>query len=275
MPDDLHPLQRGGAYEFELSILSGVLVDEASNGGAMVPRRSWLLIGEVALVGVLAALAFPSDGSGYISSHPVLLTATGPFPTVLKLHGGEYMLFDNKDSVTHTVVFANGFCSLTVAPGEQVGPGNGVNGSEPTNCLTNFPFYVGSYAYTVDGKFSGTVETMPASRSVTLTARTHEIRRGERLTLHGQVIWDDNATSMAAPKAPFPVIVLARYRGSHTLKVVATVVMGGLPDAHDFWHLNVRPGITTTYIAEVSGQLPAGRIWKQVTSRPFTVRMRH
>jgi hypothetical protein len=236
-------------------------------------RRSWLLIAEVALVGVLAALAFPSDGAGYISSHPVSLTATGPSPSMLTLRGGEYMLFDNKDSVTHTVVFANGLCSLTVAPGEQVGPGNGVNGSEPTNCMTNFPFYVGSYAYTVDGKSPGTVETMPAYRSVTLTARTHRIRRGGRLMLHGQVMWDNNATSLAT-KAPFPVIVLARNAGSHAFKAIATVTMGGFVDIRDVWHLKVRPGIATTYIAEVNGQLPGGRIWKQATSRPFTVRMR-
>jgi plastocyanin len=239
----------------------------------VVARRSWLLIAEVALVGVLAALAFPSDGSGYISAHSVSLTATGPSPSTLKLHGGEYMLFDNKDSVTHTVVFANGLCSLTVAPGEQVGPGNGVNGSEPTNCTTNFPFYVGRYAYTVDGKSHGAVETAPASRSVTLTARTHRIRRGERLTLRGQVMWDNNATSLAT-EAPFPVIVLARHAGSHTFKAIATVAMAGSPDAHDIWHLKVRPEIATTYIAEVNRQLPGGRIWKQATSHPFPVRMR-
>jgi hypothetical protein len=34
------------------------------------------------------------------------------------------MVFHNEDFVTHTVVFANGLCSLTVTPGERVGPGN-------------------------------------------------------------------------------------------------------------------------------------------------------
>ena len=125
----------------------------------------------------------------------------------------------------------------------------------------------------MDGKFAGTAETMPAFRSVTVEARTHQVRRGEPLTLHGKVMWDNNATSFAT-KAPFPVIVLARYAGSHSFKAVATVAMGPAGDASGLWHLKVRPGIATTYIAEVTGQLSNGRIWKQATSRQFAVRMR-
>jgi hypothetical protein len=235
-------------------------------------RRSWLAIAEVALAGVLGVLAFPLDGSGYISSYPVSLTAAGPSPSTLKFGAGRYMLFENKDSVVHRVVFANGLCSLTLSPGEQAGPGNELGPDNP-NCHDNFTFYVGRYAYTMDGKFFGTVETMPAFRSVTLKARTHKVRRGEPLTLHGEVMWDNNATSLAT-KAPFPVIVLARYAGSHTFKAMATVAMGGVVDTQDSWQLKVRPGEATTYIAEVTGQLPGGQIWKHATSRPFTVRMR-
>jgi plastocyanin len=237
-----------------------------------VARRSWLLIAEVALVGVLVALAFPSDGSGYISSYPVSLTAAGPSPSTLKIAAGNYMLFDNKDSVTHRVVFANGLCSLTLSTGEQAGPGNELGPDNP-DCSDNFTFNVGSYAYSVDGKFPGSVDTVPASRSLTLTARAHRIRRGERLTLHGQVTWDNHCCEFAT-KAPFPVIVLARFAGSHTFKAIATVALGGSPDASDVWHLKVRPGVATTYIAELNGQPPGARIWKQATSRPFTVRMR-
>lgn len=207
-----------------------------------------------------------------MQSHTVSLTATGPSPSTLKLAGGNYMLFDNKDSVTHAVVFANGLCSLTLSPGEAAGPGNELGPDNP-NCHDNFTFEVGSYAYSVDGTVPGTVDTVPASRSVTLIARTHRIRRGERLTLHGRATWDNSCCEFAT-KAPFPVIVLARYAGSHTFKAIATVAMGGSPDASDVWHLKVRPGIATTYIAEVNGQLPEGRIWKQATSHPFTVRLR-
>jgi len=236
-------------------------------------RRSWLLVAKVALLGLLAALAFPSDGSGYTGAQPVSLTASGPSPSTLKMTAGQYMVFNDKDSVTHTVVFANGLCSLTVTPGEWVGPAYSVNGSQHPDCNDNVPFYVGSYPYTVDGKVPGMVETSPAYRSVTLTARTHRVRRGQRLTLHGTARWDNNATPLSN-RAPFPVIVLARYAGAHAFKAIATVTMPGGGDVQDPWRLKVRPGVATTYIAEVTGQPPGGQIWRQATSRPFTVRMR-
>jgi hypothetical protein len=236
-------------------------------------RRSWLVIAGVALLGVFPGLVFPSDGSGYTGAQPVSLTAAGPSPSTLKMTAGQYMVFHDEDSVTHTVVFANGLCSLTVTPGEWVGPGYSVNGSLHPDCNDNVPFYHGSYPYTVDGKAPGRVDTALAYRSVTLTARTHKVRRGQRLTLYGSARWDNNATPLAN-KAPFPVIVLARHAGSQTFRAIARVTMGGSPDASDVWHLTVRSGVATTYIAELSGQLPGGAIWKRATSRPFTVRMR-
>lgn len=232
----------------------------------------WLIAG-VALAGVSAGLAFPSDGSGYTGAQPVSLTAAGPSPSTLKITAGQYMVFHNEDSVTHTVIFANGLCSLTVTPGEWVGPGYSVNGSLHPDCNDNVPFYAGSYPYTVDGKAPGVVDTALASRSVTLTARTPRVRRGQRLTLHGSARWDNNATPLAN-QAPFPVIVLARHAGRHTFRAIARVTMEGSPDASAVWHLKVRPGVATTYIAELTGQLPGGTIWKQATSRPFTVRIR-
>ena len=234
-------------------------------------RRSWLLGAEVALLGVLAGLAFPSDGSAYTGAQPVSLTATGPSPSTLTMTAGQYMVFHNQDSVTHTVAFANGLCSLTVSPGEWVGPAYSVNGSQA--CNNNVPFYVGSYPYTVDGKVPGMVETTPASRSVTLTARTHIVRRGQRVTLHGRVTWDNNCCEFANT-APFPVIVLARYPGSRIFKAIATVTMLGGGDVQDSWRLKLRPGVATTYIAQLTGQLSGGPIWQPATSRPFTVRMR-
>jgi plastocyanin len=81
-------------------------------------RWSWL----VALVGIVAAFAFASDGSAYVNSSSVSLTATGPTPTMMKMRAGTYLAFVNKDSVTHMVVFANGLCSLSVSPGEASDP---------------------------------------------------------------------------------------------------------------------------------------------------------
>jgi plastocyanin len=236
-----------------------------------VAGRSWMPIAGVALLAVLAGLAFPTDGSGYVDSHAVLLTATGPSPSTLRMEAGAYMLFSNNDSVPHTVVFANGRCSLTVTPGEVVGPGNSVDGSQHPACIDDFPFYAGSYTYTVDGKIPGTVDTVTASRSVTLTARTSKIRRGERLTLHGRVLWNNQCCDLTST-VPFPVIVLARNRPSQPFKQIATVTVHHA--AHgDLWQLRVRPGVTTTYLAEANGQLPEGRIWTTAESRLFSVRV--
>lgn len=260
--------------ERKLLAFRGVLVGnwQAARENLMA-RRSWLVIPGVALGGVLAGLAFPSDGFGYTGAQPVSLTAAGPSPSTLKITAGQYMVFHNEDSVTHTVVFANGLCSLTVSPGEWVGPGYSVNGSLHPDCNDNVPYYAGSYPYTVDGKAPGTVDTALASRSVSLAARTRRVRPDQRLTLYGSARWDNNATPLAS-KAPFPVIVLARHAGSQTFRAIARVTMGGSPDASDAWHLRVRPRLATTYIAELTGQLPGGAIWKRATSRPFTVRMR-
>lgn len=223
--------------------------------------RSRGLIAQVAVIGVVAALAFPADGSAFLNGAAITLTATGPMPATLKMDAGTALSFVNQDSVTHMVSFANGLCSLTVSPGQ----------TKP--CSDDFTSYVGSYAYTVDGKFPGMVDTMPSYRSVTLTARTHKVRPGERLTLHGVARWDNTATPMAST-APFPVVVLAHYAGTPGYSALATVTMRGEVDTNDVWHLKVWPAVATTYIAELNGQLPNGRIWQNASSHPFTVRVR-
>jgi hypothetical protein len=223
---------------------------------------------------VLAAFAFASDGSAYVASATVTLTASGPTPAALETDAGTYLAFFNKDSVTHTVVFANGLCSLSVSPGEAVGPDNSINGSQHPDCNSDFPLYVGSYAYTVDGKSPGTVNTNLGWRSVTLTAHTHKIRPGAWLRLHGVARWDNTATPMAS-RAPFPVILFAHKAGSFGYRVMRRVTMKGLVDTRDVWHLRVRPVVATTYVAELTGQLPGGTVWEPARSRPFTVRMRH
>ena len=120
--------------------------------------------------------ASPSSGVCY-KGPPcfVSLTAAGPSPSRMTMPVADDLIFENTDSVAHTVVFANGLCTLTLPPSTQ----------EWFLCNPHFPTYVGSYAYTVDGKFPGTAVVRPLRRSVSLTARRHGIRRGTRLTLHG------------------------------------------------------------------------------------------
>jgi hypothetical protein len=206
------------------------------------------------------------------------LTAAGPLPSTLTMHAGQVVDFFNQDSVTHTVVFANGLCSLSLAPGA----GGGLYGGGGF-CDNAFTFYAGRYPYTVDGKFPGTVVTVPVRRSVTLTARTHTIRGGTRLTLHGRVIPPGGRYHVSNPpgwRTNVSVIVLARHNSKHPYRRIATVnpgLMAKVPgDWTQNWTLTVQPGQTTTYIAKVTAQLPQGQIfWTNAKSRPFTVRIRH
>jgi hypothetical protein len=199
------------------------------------------------------------------------------------------MSFANTDSVTHTVVFANGHCTLTLTPGEQGGPGVSINGSQ--NPCDNFPYYVGHYPYMADGKFPGTIETTPWPSSVTLTAPTHTIRPGTRLILHGQLTAPYFGGPLPLRKGwRFPVIVLARHNGRHPFRRIATVLIPSWTDKVDQgevaypWKLTVRPAARTTYIAESTGQIillngtgqiPQGQFWAKVTSHPFPVRTQH
>jgi hypothetical protein len=195
----------------------------------------------------------------------VALTGTGPSPGTLKMHAGGRVSFYNRDSVTHTVAFANGLCTLTLTPG---------NGLFDGRCRDPFEFYAGSYAYTIDGTFTGTVVTTPWRRSVTLKARTRTIRRGTRLTLHGRVRWNGERRGTHF----FPVVVLARHDSRHPFERIATVPLRFGPTYLDRWNLVVQPSETTTYIAKVTGQLPYapdGQFWTNATSRPFTVQVRH
>jgi hypothetical protein len=197
------------------------------------------------------------------------------------------LVFRNTDSLTHTIAFANGRCSLTVTPGEQEA------GLPWVHCKNDtFTRYVGSYAYKVDGKFPGSVETTPLRRVVTLTASTHTIPGGARLTLHGQVLRRDQGSPLLITP-PVPVVVLARHNSKQPFEPIATVrarFQGDVTNAAHYhasygWKLNVQPDVTTTYIAKVTSQRlcsrpasqcahPQGQVWSNPKSRTFTVRIR-
>src|SRR3954471_21301498 len=133
--------------------------------------RRWRLITTVAFLGALT-FAFPSPGSAYIGA-TVYLTPTGPSPAVLTISAGLGPFWLNTDQVTHTVVFANGLCSLELAPG--------------TNEGCPFEFAIGQYPYTVDGTIQASVvvNALPPT-TVTLTAGNHTIPTGSaQLRLHG------------------------------------------------------------------------------------------
>jgi hypothetical protein len=215
----------------------------------------------------------------------VLLTATGPSPSTVRMPASWRLEVRNTDSRTHTVVFANG-CSLTLAADELR-----VLGLYGGRC-TSFSSYVGSYAYKVDGKFPGTVVTTPLRRLVTLTARTRTIRVGARLTLQGQVVRHDQGNGLN-DSLPVSVVVLAHHNSKQPFEPIATVrarLRGDVTNsthknARYRWKLNVQPDVTTTYIAKVTSQRwcvrpasrcahPQGQLWTNPKSQPFTVRIR-
>jgi hypothetical protein len=232
-------------------------------------RRRWL-IGQLALVGALALLAFPGASSALLPTFVVSLTPTGPSPMVMREPAGyPPVLFSNTDTVTHTVDFANGLCTLQVAPGSR------------DQCSTASLSYVGDYAYTVDGTSQAQLVIEAIHRSVSLRARVHTIDRGSRLTLHGR-LQDVQYGSPPNSGSPQPIMVLARpdrYHAFHRIAVVraklhlpkgANPLLGKL-----LWRLRVHPRAKTVYIAEASYQPQGGQVWQQAWSKPFRLRVRH
>lgn len=221
-----------------------------------------------------ALLAAPSHGAGDPQNCGfrcrVDLTTTGPSPSALAMSATGILHFANADSVSHTVEFTNGLCSISVGVGQWF-----------AGCPSRFMRFVGSYGYTVDGKFSGIVMTTPLSRSVSLTARTHMIGSNSRLTLHGRVI---RSNSGAAP--PPPVVIRARHDSSRPFEPIATVRTKGSHQTAYGWKLTVQPNVATTYIAKVTTQRlcyypaarcaqPHGQVWANATSQPFAVGSRY
>ena len=122
-------------------------------------------------------------------------------------------------------------------------------------------------------------------------SRTHTIRAGARLSLHGQVARSDRGSGLNVT-LPVLVVVLARH-SKQPFEPVATVrarFQGSLTNASHYhayyrWKLNVQPDVTTTYLAKVTSQRwcvrpaslcahPQGQLWTNPKSRPFTVRIR-
>jgi hypothetical protein len=233
-------------------------------------RRRWLIV-RLALVGVPALLAFPASGSALLPTFVVSLTPTGPSPMVMREPAGyPPVVFSNTDTVTHMVDFANGSCSLQVAPGSR------------DQCSSPSLSYVGEYPYTVDGTSQGQLVVEAIRRSVSLFgAGSHTIDRGSRLTLHGR-LQDVQYGSPPNPGSPQPIVVLARpdrYHAFHRIAVVRAKLhtpKGVAPFLGKLlWQLRVRPRATTIYIAEANYQPQGGQVWQRAWSRPLRARVRH
>lgn len=210
------------------------------------------------LVGVVAVLAFPGESLG-LSAVFINLTANGPSPTETTISAGMYPFWHNSDQATHSVAFADGRCSFQLAPG--------ASGQCPTG------FDVGRYTYTVDGAIQATlVVAALAPDTVTLTAKSHALRHGARLRLHGTLTLSECCVPPPA-RAWVPVVVLARHDRHHPFRRFARGATATTHGAGYPWSLRVRPGSTTIYIARLTYH-PTGEQGSRVAwSRPFRVRV--
>jgi hypothetical protein len=224
-------------------------------------RRRWLIV-QVALLGTVGALAFPGEGSAALGTAFISLTPTGPSPATITVPiGAEYVAFTNTDTVTHTITFANGWCSAELAPNATFRCG-----AAP---------HVGNYAYTVDGTVQASVDVTPHWRAVTLKAKHHGFRRGSAVLLQGSVFADTYPSPPPYYGPRMPVTVFERPQGHHLWYRLAVVTAKPLTSRHfpapSIWRLWVRPHGGTTYMVEANTQPKAGKFWKTAWSKPFGV----
>jgi plastocyanin len=208
----------------------------------------------LAAIAVVAVLAFPASGSA-LNAEFIQLTPSGPSPAALSIPAGRYPVWVNNDSAAHTVVFANGLCTIHVAPGAVA------------QCPAGFP--VGAYTYTVDKTATGRLTVSPESRSVTLAAQKHEIRRGGRLTLHGLLNYAQEGPPrvVGASTTSMRVTLLARPDRRHPFHAVASVRPAVLSRRGYPWQRVIRPRETTIYLVAAKHDTD----WLPAQSKPFKI----
>jgi hypothetical protein len=230
-----------------------------------VMLRCWRLIA-LGVAGGLV-LAFTSASSAEPLLFPIELTASGPVPATLTLVDGQaqFPVWQNSDTVTHTVTFSDGLCSIQIPPGATMG------------CPNSWD--VGRYSYTEDGTSQASIAYTPDPRTVTLWPTSRTIERGAHLELRGLLSYGTEATNLPGVGTYFtfmPVMVLARHNRHQPFRQIANAATGGLAfrngDTDSWpWRLGLRPRATTTYIAEVDYQPDSGQIWQNAVSKPFKV----
>jgi hypothetical protein len=220
-------------------------------------RALWHLTAVVVL-SVLTMLALPGNGSA-LRSVLIVLTPTGPSASVMTIPAGLYPVWENHDTVAHSIVVASGQCTLQLAPG-----GFG-------ECSDPAMQFAGTFPYTVDGTIQAAVVVVPEGRAIHLAGNTHTIERGASLKLHGKL--DVALLSPPGQPAPQPVTVLTRpdrYHAFRPFRIVTATAKGW----HLLWKLRVRPRAKTIYIAEANFQPEGGQYWNRAWSKSFRVAVR-
>jgi hypothetical protein len=227
----------------------------------MVQRRRLIL--ELAIVGVLALFVFPAASSALVQQYVVTLSDSGPSPAVLTMPAGYPLVFSNTDTLKHSVVFADGSCSVEVAAGGEA------------QCGGNFYPYVGEYGYAVDGTSKAELVVQAIRRTVSLRNTSTTLRPGSQLTLHGR-LRDAQFPFPCDAGEPQPIVVIARPYAGHPFHRVAVVRATQPRSACDklVWHVRIHPHSSMTYIAIASYQPHGGRVWQRARSKPLRVHVR-
>ncbi len=226
-------------------------------------RRHRLVVG-LALVGVLVTLVFPGASSAF-AGYDIVLTASGPSPVDAKIQGAQLPLWENQDTVTHTIAFADG-CSFDVAPSSVVAG----------KCRHSWSG-LGTHPYTVDATVQASVTEVLSDRHVTLRSKRHGFWLGTKIRLHGSLV----ASIVGAPPdfngLRMPVTVYARRDRFHLWHRIAVVMSQPLKkpnihSPHSVWKVWVRPFRSTTYVAVADS---APKAWRRARSGLFGVYVRH
>jgi hypothetical protein len=170
-----------------------------------------------------------------------------------------YPVWENHDTVAHSIVFASGHCAFQLPPG-----GYG-------QCSDPAMQFAGTFPYTIDGTIQASVVVVPEGRAIYLVGSKQMIRRGASLKLHGEL--DVPILSPPGPPAPQPVTVLARPDRYHAFRPFRTLTATA-QGWHLVWKLRVRPRTKTIYVAEANYQPPGGQYWDRAWSRSFRVIVR-
>jgi len=204
-----------------------------------------------------------AGGAGF-GGRTAYIGPDGLSPDVLRIRARiDVPSWENTDASSHTVVFLNGRCAITIDPGRRA--------------TCSFPFWgsVGTYRYTVTSggtpdRFEGSVVVIPLRRRVSMVARPARVYRGRPALLVGTVFAERTALTTAPNQ---PVTIYRRDRSGALRRIAQVVAIRSAATRGEsfVWRLRVRPRQTTTYLARAVSK---ASVWKRAQSPPVAVRVR-
>ncbi len=220
----------------------------------------------LALAVVLGTATIASAGSSGFGAATVRIGPNGLEPSSLRIAAyHDFTVWQNDDSVAHTLEFEDGRCSLTLAAG-----GRG-------SCeRVFFLLYAGTYRYRLGEGLDayGEVVVKPNQRSVTMAASRATVRAGQSVTIGGTV-----SAGQIAPghgmNMPQWITLLRRTdpsRGFVPIRRVHSCLPRYCIRDENRWSVTIRPTATATYVAR-SVDPPDRTVWAPATSSRLVVRV--